>query len=39
MLTLGTHVEEIKSYMPQELMPDSSFSYNWQEKQKVLVTH
>lgn len=42
-LTSGTHVEEIKSYMPQELMPcgrrsDSSFSYNWQEKQKVLET-
>lgn len=42
-LTSGTHVEEIKSYMPQELMPcgrrsDSSFSYNWREKQKVLET-
>lgn len=36
--------EEIKSYTLQELIPcgrwpDSSFSYIWQEKWKVLVTH
>lgn len=43
-LALDTHVEEIKSYTPQELIPcgrwpDSSFSYSWEEKWKVLVTH